>query len=649
MTRWQDTHWARLACLASMMWALSWPLAQAQTPQQAQAQSQIQANSTEPGTALEAQSNANANSKADASAPTPPASAFKLDIDAPDRVRQLLTRHLELQRYQALDDLSDDELLRLLDMTRLDAAKLLATMGYFSPTIRVERNTADTNGVRRVAIHVVPGEATRIDQVMISFAGDIASNTQAAAQRQLITDSWLLPARKPFSQSQWDAAKQQALRQLTSLRYPKGRISESLADINAQDHSARLHLTLDSGPAFQLGALEIAGLQRYDAVLAQRLARLPTGSDYDLRELAATQQRLSSSGYFDSAFVRIDPESPATAAKVLVTVREAPLQKITVGVGASTDSGARFSLDHLHHRVPGIGWRALSTLAIDRDNQTIGSELTSTPDADGWRWNTAVQLQNQRIGSFDIGSQRWRAGTAQATQRIDRNYYLQYDRADTATSDSTPATVAESVSANLALTMRHFDALPFPASGWAWGIELGAGTTLGSAQVPYSRVLARWQAFVPLGSTQDATQAPNLRAGRLVMRAQGGAVLAKDGVSLPATQLFLAGGDNSVRGYTLHDIGVTLADGRVSAGRYLGVGSVEWQRPITVNGVLTDWEGAVFVDAGAVADTPATMKAKFGVGAGVHWKTPVGPLQFDLAYGVDTQRFRLHLNIGFVF
>lgn len=623
-------RWTAVACLA---WVLTLPLARAQTGE------------PEPSTLPAPQSNATVHTPA----PTAPAKAFELDVDAPDDVRQMLTRHLELQRYQALDDLSDDELLRLLDLARLDAAQLLATMGYFSPTIRVERSTADANGVRRVAIHVIPGEATHVAQVTIDFAGDIASNPRAAAQRQLITDSWLLPAGKAFSQNQWDAAKQQALRQLTSVRYPKGRISTSLADVNAQDHSARLHLTLDSGPAFQLGALDINGLQRYDAVLAQRLARIPTGADYNLRELAAAQQRLSSSGYFDSAFVRIDPESPATAARVLVTVREAPLQKITVGVGASTDNGARFSLDHLHHRVPGIGWRALNTLAIDRENQTIGSELTSPPDADGWRWNTAVQLQNRRIGSFDIGSQRWRAGTAQATQRIDRNYYLQYDRADTATSDNTPATVAESISANLALTVRHFDAMPFPASGWAWGVELGAGTTLGSAQVPYSRVLARWQAFVPLDSSEDATQAPDLRTGRLVLRAQGGAVLAKDGVSLPATQLFLAGGDNSVRGYALHDIGVTLADGRVSAGRHLAVGSVEWQRPITVNGVLTDWEGAVFVDAGAVADTPAALKAKVGVGAGVRWKTPVGPLQFDLAYGVDAQRFRLHLNVGFVF
>jgi translocation and assembly module TamA len=170
--------------------------------------------------------------------------------------------------------------------------------------------------------------------------------------------------------------------------------------------------------------------------------------------------------------------------------------------------------------------------------------------------------------------------------------------------------------------------------------------TLGSDRVPFGRVLTRWHHFWPLGNSRSA---PDLRAGRLSLRAQAGVVLAKKEASLPSTQLFLAGGDNSVRGYGLNDIGTRLADGQVSAGRYLALGSLEWQRPITRNGLLTAWEGVLFVDAGAVADQPADLQAKVGLGAGVRWKTPVGPLQIDLAYGVAVQQLRLHLNLGFVF
>jgi translocation and assembly module TamA len=104
-----------------------------------------------------------------------------------------------------------------------------------------------------------------------------------------------------------------------------------------------------------------------------------------------------------------------------------------------------------------------------------------------------------------------------------------------------------------------------------------------------------------------------------------------------------------VRGYGLREIGVTLADGSVTAGRYLAVASFEWQRPIWSDGVRSSWESVVFVDAGAVTNQVADLKAKVGVGVGARYNSPVGPLQMDLAYGLDAKRFRIHLNVGFTF
>lgn len=324
------------------------------------------------------------------------------------------------------------------------------------------------------------------------------------------------------------------------------------------------------------------------------------------------------------------------------------MQKITLGVGASTDSGIRFNAEHLHQKVPGLGWSALNKISVDDETQSLSTELIAPPNEDGWRWNTSFRLQNELTGSTDIGSQRWVGGASKAGDRIDRSYYLEYDRADTAATDTTAAGVAESVSVNYAFTLRNFDAMPFPSSGWALGLEVGGGTTLGSDRAPFTRVLTRWQSYLPLGTHAD-NGAPNLRAGRLAFRAQVGAVVARDDASLPSTQLFLAGGSNSVRGYGLRTIGITQSDGDVVAGRYLATGSMEWQKPITVNGLLTDWEGVLFIDAGAVADKPADLDTKVGVGVGARWKTPVGPLQVDLAYGVAVKALRLHLSVGFVF
>jgi translocation and assembly module TamA len=50
-----------------------------------------------------------------------------------------------------------------------------------------------------------------------------------------------------------------------------------------------------------------------------------------------------------------------------------------------------------------------------------------------------------------------------------------------------------------------------------------------------------------------------------------------------------------------------------------------------------------------VANRVEEFSFKTGVGVGARWKSPIGPLQIDAAYGVATQSFRLHLNVGFVF
>jgi translocation and assembly module TamA len=585
------------------------------------------------------------------SAITPPAAtrAFELDIQAPAELKELLQRHLELLRYRELTDLSDSELARLLTSAQQDAREMAGTMGYFSPEVRAEQHaTPEGQTARRVTLTVLPGAPTVVREVHIQFTDAMAGDGAAAAQRQLIQANWSLRSGMRFTQAGWDNAKLQALRQMTAQRYPAGQLIDTLVDIDPDDHSARLTVTLASGPAYRLGPLVIKGTKHHSTELVTRLARLPVGADYDQNQLVQAQQRLADSGYFDSVFMSLDTSGNPAAAPVNLQLTEAKLQKAVFGVGASTDAGARLSLEHTHQQVPGIGWRAVSKVLLDRETRSLASDWTAPPDAGNWRWGGGVLLQNQQVGSFPVNSQRLRAGRSQNGENIDRNYYLQYDRAHSATSDPAAPAVADALSANYAFTLRHFDSLPFPSSGWGLGVELGGGLTLGGQRDPYGRVLARWLGYQPLGRSADSGMT-DARAGRLALRAEGGAVVAKDGVTLPATQLFLTGGDNSVRGYGYHDLGVTLPDGKTTTGRYLATGSVEWQKPLPADGRFADWEGTLFLDAGAVADKPAELRAKVGVGAGLRWRSPVGPLQIDLAYGVAVKKFRLHMTVGFSF
>lgn len=569
--------------------------------------------------------------------------SFDVVIRAPEQVRLLLERHLELRRYREVSDLDDAELARLITLAEREVRALVATLGFFSPNILIARDPVP--GARpTIVVAVDPGEPATVADVAVDFEGDIAQtgDPDAVGQREGIRSGWRLPVGQPFTQSRWDDAKAQAVRQLVARRYPAGRISYSLADIDAPARRAHLGIRLDSGPLFHLGAMQVSGVERYDPVLVPRLARLPPGSIYDRERILQAQLRLASSGYFDSAFILVDPESDPKAAPVQVTVREAPLQKVVLGVGLTTDSGPRVSVEHLHNRVPGLGWRAQSKLQLDRKTPFAQTELTAIPGERGWRWSVLARAERLDDGNLVTHGQRLRAGRFRTEEHIDRNMYVQYDRATVQTQVGAPVSTADSgagraLSANHVWTGRYFDHPTFPSRGNGLGLEVGGGVTLGGDGNPFQRTVFRWLGLRPLPE------------GRLRFRTEAGAVLARASARIPSTQLFRTGGDTTVRGYGYRTIGVELPGGQVGPGRYLAVGSVEWQKPIRRGGVATEFESVLFVDAGAVSDRVRDLRFSVGVGAGVRWKSPVGPVQADLAYGVKTRKPRLHMSVGFVF
>ncbi len=573
--------------------------------------------------------------------------AFEVDVSASDDVKAYLERHLDLMRYRTLADLDDTELERLAIAADTNVRELLATLGHFSPVVTITRTARVAGGGAVPVVHIVvqEGPATSVQSVTLSFQGDIAEKPQAAGQRMRIRDGWTLPPGKTFTQEAWDDAKRQSLRLLSANRYPLGRIASSRAEIDPPQQSARLDVTLDSGAPFRFGPMQVHGLERYQPELVERIARLKPGSEYDQGALLEAQQRLQDSGFFNSVVLEIDAQGDPQAVPVIATVREAKRSNVQLGVGVSTDSGPRLSVEHTNHQMPLIGWRAVSKLQLDRDTQSLQTELTGRPDVQLWQWQVFGQLKNEDAANVKVRSQQLRAGRLQRGDKIDRNYYLQYDRAHTSGTGINES--ARSISANYAWTQRHFDSLPYPSDGYGLGVELGGGYTLGSQRDPYLRSRLNWLGVWSLAPQAD--RQTRASAGRIALRVQAGAVLARDGAQLPSTQLFLTGGDATVRGYAYNSIGAAQANGIVTPGRLLAGASVEWQRPILVDGRPSEWESTVFIDTGAVADKASQLKAKVGIGAGVRYRSPVGPLQLDLAYGLDAHKLRLHLSVGFTF
>jgi len=120
-------------------------------------------------------------------------------------------------------------------------------------------------------------------------------------------------------------------------------------------------------------------------------------------------------------------------------------------------------------------------------------------------------------------------------------------------------------------------------------------------------------------------------------------VTMKDELSeLPASVRFFAGGDRSIRGYDFETLGPVDENGVVVGGTHLLEGSVEIDRLVRDN-----WALAAFVDSGSAFNT---SRAEFstGVGIGIRWYSPVGPVRFDIAHPLDDpdQSFRIHISLG---
>ncbi|CUA91310.1 autotransporter assembly complex protein TamA [Comamonas thiooxydans] len=587
--------------------------------------------------------------------------AFTLEVDAPKQVRALLEQHLELKRFRHQPDLQRRELTRLLGATDANVRELIGTLGYFSPTVTVElTDTPEEEAPRKVVVKVDPGPPTIIEKSEVRFTGVNASDELGTSQRLQIEETWPLQSGEQFSQSAWSSAKSGGLKELQKRRYPLARIDTSLADVDADTNKAQVSVSYDPGPAYTFGPLQIDGAERYDPVRTARIARLPEGQEYDLQSMLDAQQRLVSSGYYDSVFLSLadSPQQAATEAErdeqrknqgaaitspVIAKVREAKLQKWVFGAGLSTDTGPRLSIDHTYNKVPGLNWRAVSKLQLDSKNPLISTQLVGLPGEDLWRWFASGKLERAPAGDFNTNSAQMRFGRSKAEDRIERNLYLQYDYAKTQGAGAPPG--ASSLLANYGWTARYFDNNLLPTSGFGLALEAGAGTTLTPQRSPFGRLTGRWLSLIPLGERDEETR----RHNRLQLKAGIGAVMAKKDVDLPTTIMFLTGGDNTVRGYGYQSIGARTDNGRVIAGRYLAMGSVEWQRPITIKGNTQDFEHAVFIDAGTVGDDINRLYTRVGFGTGIRWKSPVGPIQADLAWGAQEQQLRLHLRLGFTF
>lgn len=565
-----------------------------------------------------------------------PAHALTVEIEAPDEIKTLLTQHLEAARAARLGEVVvETELARLRERSLESARELLATEGYFSP--RVESALTYDAAGPLMRFSVMPGARTQVRDVQLVFVGALAVAGEAGGRLRARSErQFTLRPGMPFRQSDWDAAKQAALQVLLSSQYSAARMVASEARIDPDTQSADLSVTLDSGPAFYYGELQIEGAQRYPQSIIRKLDPTRPGQPYRQQTLLDFQVMLEESGYYSRASVRVEPDpARAAAAPIRVQVEERPQKLFSVGIGASTDTGARVQASWLHRNIQNRGLRLKLDAQLEEARQNGEVELAWPRNRDGYDNSLGLQLKQE-----DIEGQETRVKLAvvkrsrirgRLSNQIEVTQSLQY-QTEKLRVGAVPQLDSRALTANLAWTRRRLGRGFYPRSGDVLSAQIGGASEALLSDTSFLRLQGRYTRYYSVGDN-----------GRLILRGELGGVLAENRDAIPSDFLFRAGGDNSVRGYAYQSLGRDLSGG-VASVRYLVTGSAEYNYFFSNN-----WGWAVFVDAGDAADSTTSLKPVFGYGIGARYRSPVGPINLDLAYGEATEQVRLHFSLGVSF
>jgi translocation and assembly module TamA len=559
------------------------------------------------------------------------ADEFEVNLVAPAELRPLLEAHLQIMQERQDPKLTRRRFRFLARSAPDEIRELLATQGYFSP--KVEQSVEQTSTGWRAEVTVEPGEASRIASVKLEYQGAFAEDTKSFSERSAtLRSAWPLRTGMVFQDTLWSDGKAKLLRDLHSDTYPAARIVESLADVDPELHTVSLRVVTDSGPAFRFGDLQISGIKNLPEQIVTGLNPIKPGTRYKEEDLQEFQSRLQRTGYFSSVYVTAsnNPDQ-ATHVPIQVTVVENTQRKMKVGAGYSTDQGAGVELRYEDNLTFRPGWRSTSTLKLEQREQSASTRVSLVPIAYGFQPIISAKLkrtdiQNEETATAQIVGQLQRIrGKTELSLSLDLNY----ERNKTSGADYYNVS---SLPFNASWTRRDLDAMIYPRQGYVVNLQAGGATDLILSNTPFVRLYARGNLYHPLGAR-----------GTLLLRGEIGAVQASTSDDIPSDYLFRAGGSQSVRGYEYDSLGIPQ-DGAIVPGRYIGVASVEVMHPIA-----PDWQAALFIDAGNVVDDVKDYKAKLGYGAGIRWKSPLGPLNLDVAYGEADSTWRINFAVGSLF
>lgn len=529
-------------------------------------------------------------------------------------------------------DVSGRRLSYLVREAEPETREALEPFGYYSPTIKVERTRVPDAPVT-VTIDVSLGDAVKVRAFDVGIDGEGKDDRYLREE----TDAFAPRTGDVFDHGIYEASKARITRRLAERGYFDADFTSRRVEVTRADLAADIALRWDSGTRYDMG--EITFIESRPIIresLLQKLVYWKSGEYYHQGRLDRLRKSLTELDYFSRIDIEPKPEE-AVDGQVPVTVTLEPAKRdvYTAGVSYGTDSGAGVRFGWERRYVNDRGHKALAQIdyAQFKSTATLQYRVPAFRWLDGW-YTGSLQAANEETDYADtrrlelVGARsgeinRYLTATVSLHLLREQWRFLEEGQPVPEYQYSTllyPAIQAEYIDADDRLYPRRALGATLLLRG---GIE-GVGSDATFAQV---HATARWiRGLAP--------------SDRLLVRGELGHTFTNALVDMPLSLRFFAGGDRSVRGYGWREIGPRVGDYATGA-KNVVTASVEYEHYFT-----KEWGGAVFVDTGDAFDN--TPNLHYGVGVGVRWRSPVGPVRVDIARGMTgpDAGFTLHFNIG---
>ncbi|MDH3336965.1 MAG: autotransporter assembly complex protein TamA [Gammaproteobacteria bacterium] len=501
----------------------------------------------------------------------------------------------------------------------------LQALGYYAPTISKSLSWDETCWHASFEIQV--GEPVRLRNV------DIAIDGAAAKDKDFL--SRIAPSRPVagdvLDHGRYTAFKSSIMRAAINMGYFDADYSIHQVAVDRESTTADLVMRFQSGPKYDFGAVTFTEGVLRNKVL-QGYTDIKAGDPYSAKAINDLYEALNGSSYFASVSISTEPlDTTDKVVPVNVSLTPAKRRIYSAGGGFTTDTGPNGRLGFANRRINDKGHQFDSKLFVS----PVKSELNASyrwPRKDPRReWFSIVAgLQHEETDtsehdSYKVGILRSKNIGTSWLQTL----YADYVSENFKVGD-------QDTSSQLIIFGTNWEtakgrALSRATRGYRFNFDVrGASDALGSdTSFLQLRTSAKW--IHSLGAKT-----------RILARANLGTTVKDDFTELPASVRFFAGGDRSVRGYEFESLGPVNANGDVIGGSNLIDASLEIDRVFREK-----WAIAAFVDTGSAFDE-TDFEFSTGIGVGVRWYSPVGPIRLDIAHPLDNpdENFRIHISLG---